>query len=103
MAWSFFDPKNGYAESIIPLFDQKNGHAKLIILLFELKNGHAKRYDLLFDLKNDHVKRHIGYFCRGVLHTPHKDTLKSGVWSEIQVHVGRIQYAPTLTEERVYF
>ena len=81
----------------------KNAHAESIILLFESRNGYAKQHNLLFDLKNDHVKRHIGYFCRGVLHTPHKDALKSGVWSEIQVHVGRIQYAPTLTAERIYF
>ena len=48
---SFFNPKNGYAESIIYLFESRN----------------------------DHVKWYIRYFCRGVLHTPSQDTLKSGV------------------------
>ena len=66
----FFNPKNGYAESIIYLFESKKEYAKRHDLLFDIKNGHAKCINHLFESKNDHAKWHIGAFCRGVLHTP---------------------------------
>ena len=112
-----FESNNSYAKWHDPFFDQTETYAKCIDLLFESRKGCAKWHDLFFDQTETYakcidllfesrkgcVKRHIGYFCRGVLHTPPQCILKRNVWSEIQVHVGRMQYAPTLTEERVYF
>ena len=74
-----FDLKNDHIESIILLFDQKNGYEKWHDHFFDPKNCHAESIVHLFESKKDHAKRHIWYFCRGVLHTPHQDTLKSGV------------------------
>ena len=61
----FFDLENVHAESIIPLLESRKSYAKCIDLLFESKKGHAKW--------------HIGYFCRGVLYTPHQGILKRNV------------------------
>ena len=41
----FFDPKNGYAESIILLLESKNGHAKWHDPFFDPKNGYAKQQE----------------------------------------------------------
>ena len=69
----------GYEKLYDPFFDLENVHAESIIPLLESRNCHVKRHDPFFDLKNGCAKWHIGYFCRGVLHTPHQDILKSGV------------------------
>ena len=68
----FFNPKKGYAESIIylfelrkgyerwhnPFFDLKNVHAESIIYLFELKKGYARWHDPFLDPKNGYAKWH---------------------------------------------
>ena len=43
---------------------------EIVWSFFDLKNGHAELIVPLFGSKKDHDKRHIGYFYRGVLHTP---------------------------------
>ena len=116
MWFSIFDPRYSPAKRIQTRPNQRKGHAewhdlpfdqietsaKCIDLLFESRKGCAKWHDLFFDPKNGYANRHIRYFCRGVLHTPPQDAPKRNVWSEIYVHVGRIQYAPTLTDKKVY-
>ena len=68
-----------YAKQYNLLFDLENVHAESIIPLLESRKSYAKCIDLLFESKNGHAKRHIGYFCRGVLHTPHQDSSKRNV------------------------
>ena len=98
----FFDPKNCHEKRHELPFDQIEIYAKCIDHLFESRKGYARWYDPFFDLKKWHAKRHSRYFCRGVLHTHPQCILKRNVWLEIQVHVGRIQYAPTLTDKKIY-
>jgi len=98
-----FESRKDYVKWHDHFFDQIETYAKCIDLLFESIKGYVKRHDLLFDPKKNHAKRHSRYFCRGVLHTPPQDTLKNDVWSEMQIHVGRIQYVPTLTDGEIYF
>ena len=78
------------------------GYEKLYDLFFDLKNDYGKCIDHLFESKKDHAKRHIGYFCRGVLHTPPQDTLKSGVWSESRYMWGVFNtHLPLRTERSI--
>ena len=68
-----------YAKQYNLLFDLENVHVELIIPLLESRKSYAKCIDLLFESKKGHAKWHIGYFCRGVLHTPHQGILKRNV------------------------
>lgn len=52
----FFDLKNGYAKSIIPLLESKKGYAKWHDLFFDQKNGYAESIIPLFESKNGHAK-----------------------------------------------
>ena len=54
-------------------------YAKQYNLLFDLENVHAELIIPLFESIKGYMKRHIGYFCRGVLHTPHQDSPKRNV------------------------
>ena len=98
-----FDRIETYTKCIDLLFELRKGYAKWYDTFFDLKNVHAESIVHLFELKKDHAKRYIGHFCRGVLHTPSQDIPKRNVWSENKIHVGRMQYAPTLTDEKSYF
>ena len=64
---------------MILFFDLENIHAKRHEPPFDQIETYAKCIDLLFESKKDHAKRYIGYFCRGVLHTPPQYTLKRNV------------------------
>ena len=75
----FFDLKKGYAKLYDPFFDLKNGHEESIVHLFESKKGYGRWHNLFFESKNGYAKRYIGYFCRGVLYTPHQDSPKRNV------------------------
>ena len=66
-------------DGIILSFDPKNVHVELIVHLFGSINCHMKRHEPFFDPKNGYAKQHIGYFCRGVLHTPPQDVPKRNV------------------------
>ena len=44
----FFNPKKGYAESIIYLFELRKGYERWHNPFFDLKNGHAKWQDRIF-------------------------------------------------------
>ena len=70
MARPFFDQTETYAICIDLLFESKNSYAKWHNLFFDMENGYVESIISLFGSKKDHAKRHIGYFCRGVLHTP---------------------------------
>ena len=65
-----FDLENVHAESIIPILESRKGYAKQHDLLFDQIETYAKCINLLFESIKGCAKRHIGYFCRGVLHTP---------------------------------
>ena len=69
----------GYEKLYDPFFDLENVHAESIIHLFGSNNSYTKCIDHLFESMKGYAKWHIGYFCRGVLHTPSQYILKSGV------------------------
>ena len=75
----FFDLKNIHAELIIPLLESRKCYVKLHDHFFDLENGYAESIIPLFESKKGYMKRHIRYFCRGVLHTPHQDTLQRDI------------------------
>ena len=69
----------GYAKWNDPFFDPENGYAKWYRHIFELRNCYAKCINLLFESRKGYAKWYIGYFCRGVLHTPPQCILKRNV------------------------
>ena len=79
MRFSIFDPRYSPAKRIQTCPNQSKVHAKQHDLPFYQIETYAKFIDLLFESRNGYAKWYIGYFCRGVLHTPHQGILKRNV------------------------